>query len=430
MIDHEDPLIADSLWTATANPPPAAPPLQGAEDTAVAIVGGGITGLSAALHLRQRGIAATVIEAQSIGWGASGRNGGQLNPGLKSDPDTIEATFGAEMGKRMIAATGGGADYTMQLIREHDIACDAVQPGWIVAAHNPVTLAATRERARQWAARGADVQPLSRDQIGAMVGADVYTGGLIDRRGANLHPLNYTYGLAEAALRHGAVLHGASPVTTLARQGAGYVLTTPTGTLRAGKVLICTNGYTDGLVPPLARTLVPVRSIQVATEPLSGAMRRTILPERQAVSDSRRVMVYYKLDGAGRLLMGGRGDYDRHTTAALLENLRRVTRKMYPQLQGIRFEHAWGGFVAMTADHYPHLTTLGPGVLSATGYNGRGVALATVMGRIMADWADGVPPEALDFPMTPAQPIPFHFLRKPAVKAAICLFRLQDALGI
>ncbi|HEY0212420.1 MAG TPA: FAD-binding oxidoreductase [Paenirhodobacter sp.] len=430
MIRHEDPLIADSLWTATANPAPPAAPLRGEGETTVAIIGGGITGLSAALHLAERGIAATVLEAHDIGWGASGRNGGQLNPGLKADPDTVEATFGPVMGARMVAAAGGGADYAMTLIRKHGIVCDAVQPGWIVGAHNLATTATVTQRVRQWERRGADMRLLTRQQIGDLVGADVYTGGLIDMRGANLHPLNYTYGLAQAALRAGAVLHGDSPVLSITQQGTGYVLTTATGRLRAQKVMLCTNGYTDTLVPPLARTLVPVRSIQVATEPLPAELRRTILPGRQAVSDSRRIMVYYKLDGAGRLLMGGRGDYDRRTTTALLENLRRVARKMYPQLANLRFDHAWGGFVAMTADHYPHLTPHGPGMISATGYNGRGVALATVMGRILADWATGTPAEALDFPLTPARPIPFHVLRKPAVKAAICLFRLQDALGI
>lgn len=430
MIEHEDPLIANSLWTATADPAPPAPRLRGPGETQVAIIGGGITGLSAALHLARRGIAVTVLESHGIGWGASGRNGGQLNPGLKLDPDAIEAAFGPDMGRRMIAASGGAADYAMSLIRAYGISCDAVQPGWIVGAHNAATLAAATARVRQWSARGADVRLLSRQQTGDLIGADIYTGALIDMRGANLHPLNFTYGLARAAQAGGAILHGDSPVLALSPHGRGYRLTTPEGSITAQKVLICTNGYTDGIMPPLDRTLVPVRSIQVATEPLPEDLRRIILPQRQAVSDARRVMVYYKLDGAGRLLMGGRGDYDRHTTAALLQNLRQVVRKMYPRLRDIRFDYAWGGYVAMTADHLPHLSVHDSGIASATGYNGRGVAMATVMGRVLSEWADGVPAEKLDFPVTPARPIPFHFLRKPAVRAAICLFRLQDALGL
>lgn len=195
-------------------------------------------------------------------------------------------------------------------------------------------------------------------------------------------------------------------------------------------MLVCTNGYTGPLAPPLGRTLVPVRSIQVATDPLPPDLAATILPGRHAVADSRRLMVYYKRDGAGRLLMGGRGDYDDRVTTALFDGLRVRTREMFPALAGIPFRHAWGGFVAMTADHYPHLTPLGPGVLSATGYNGRGLALGTVMGRVLADWATGTPEAALDFPVTPPRPIPFHFLRKPAVRAAIQIFRLRDAMGI
>ena len=430
MIPNERKVIAGSLWHETARPGPDCPPMAGDAEAPVAIIGGGVTGLCAALSLAERGIRAVVLEAEQPGWGASGRNGGQLNPGLKHDPDAVEARFGPAVGGRMLAAAGGAPAHALALAERHGIVCDAVRPGWIQPAHDAAALATLRARAAQWKTRGVAMRMLTREETAALIGTPDYIGGLLDPRGANVHPLDFTLGLARAALAAGAAVHGQSPVTGLASDGAGHLLTTPGGRVRAGRVLVCTNGYSSPVAPPLERTLVPVRSIQVATEPLPEDLARVILPARHAVADSRRLMVYYKRDGAGRLLMGGRGDYDDRITTALFERLRARTREMFPALAGLRFTHAWGGYVAMTADHYPHLTPLGPGILSATGYNGRGLALATVMGRVLADWATGTPETALDFPVTPPRPIPFHFLRRPAVRAAIQIFRLRDALGI
>lgn len=430
MIPNEAPILANSLWSATAHAAPPAPPLQGAAEAEVAVVGGGVSGLSAALHLAERGISVVVLEARNLGWGASGRNGGQLNPGLKHDPEAVVARFGPEMAGRMLRLSSQAPDLAMSLVARHGIACDAVQPGWIQPAHDAASLAVLERRVAQWVRHGVEIRRLSRQEVSAMIGTDVYIGGILDPRGGNLHPLNYTLGLARAAQRAGVRICADSPVTSLKSQGNDHVLTTPGGTLRARKVLLCTNAYSDALAPPLARTLVQVQSVQVATRPLPPALRASLLPGRQAVADSRRVTVYYKLDGAGRLLMGGRGDYNAGTTAKLMENLRRVTQRMFPQLEGIGFDHAWGGYVAMTADHYPHLALMRPGVISATGYNGRGLALAGAMGRVMADWACGTPEAALDFPVTAPRPIPLHLLRKPAVWATIQTFRLRDALGI
>ncbi|MFT4148586.1 MAG: FAD-binding oxidoreductase [Paracoccaceae bacterium] len=430
MIVVETPVLANSLWVATANPATDFPRLTDEVEADVAIVGGGVTGLSAALHLAEAGLRPVVVEARSPGWGASGRNGGQLNPGLKADPDAVTDRFGPVMADRMLRLSGAAPDLAMDLVRRHGISCDAVQPGWIQAAHDESSLAAQKMRAAQWQRRGVDMRVLSKADVSALIGTDAYIGGLLDPRGGNLHPLNFTLGLAAAATKAGARIHGESPVQSLVAEAGGHVLSLPGGRLRALKVLICTNGYTDGLVTPLARTLVPVRSVQVATAPLADNIRRSILPGLQAVSDGRRVMVYYKLDAGGRLIMGGRGDYSDRTTATLMANLRRISRKTFPQLGDTPFDYAWGGFVAMTADHYPHVTPHGPGILSATGYNGRGLALGTAMGRVLADWAMGRPEGELDYPVTPARPIPFHFLRKPAVRAAVVAFRLRDALGV
>ncbi len=430
MIANEPSVLANSLWAATAQPVPDCAPLDSAAEAEVVIIGAGVTGLSAALHLKEHGIDTMVLEAETPGWGASGRNGGQFNPGLKYDPDALIARFGQAMGERMLHLSGSAPDLAMALIARHEISCDALQSGWIQPAHDAASMRALERRAEQWARHGISLQLLDREAVTQMIGTKIYIGGLLDPRGANAHPLNYTLGLARAARAAGVRIHAKTRVTSLKTNGDFTLVQTAAGPVRARRVLICTNAETDGLCPPLERTLVPVRSVQVATAPLPDDIRRTILPGLQAASDSRRVMVYYKMDGAGRLLMGGRGDYSNATTAKLQENLRQVSRKMFPQLGNVPFEYAWGGYVAMTASHLPHLSRLGEGVMSATGFNGRGLALGTAMGKVLADWAAGVPEAALDFPVTPARPLPFHFLRKPAVRSAVVLFRLRDTLGL
>lgn len=430
IIANEMPAAARSLWTATANPAPPTPPLEGDARADVAVVGGGFTGLSTALHLAEKGVAVTLLEAESPGWGASGRNGGQVIPGLKYDPREIEELFGQEQGRRITAMAGSAADLVFDLIDKHGIRCDADRRGWIQGAHDAAGLATAHRRAADWAGRGAPVEALDRDQAAALVGTDSYVGGLLDRRGGGLHPLNYALGLADAAIKAGAVIHGQSRVTRIERQQGGFRLHTAQGTLTAGRIVIGTNGYADTLHDPLRRSVVPARSVQVATRPLSDNVRKSILPEGQVLSDTRRLLLYFRLDAKGRFLMGGRGAFGEAGVKARQADMRTVAEKLFPQLAGIEWVHHWGGFVALTTDHLPHLHELEPGIMTALGYNGRGVAMATAMGKLLADHATGKPTQDLDFPTTGLKPIPFHALRKPAIAATTAWYKLRDRFGI
>ncbi len=428
MIGNEEAVIADSLWTATAGPAPDCPPLRGREEAEVAVIGAGYTGLSAALHLAERGIPVIVLEAETPGWGASGRNGGQVNPGLKGDPDDLEARFGPEMGQRMTELSGGAGQFVFDLIARLGIDCAARQPGWVQAFHNEAAEATVRARVEQWNRRGVPLRLLSREETAATLGTAAYRGAMIDPRGGNLHPLNYALGLAHAALKAGARIHGHSRVLSLEPDGAGHVLRMQGGEVRARRVLIATNGYADAVSAPMNRAVVPVRSVQVATDILPEAVARAILPQGHSPSDSRRLLLYYRKDPQGRFVMGGRGAYTAGNTRRHMQALREASVRLFPQLEGVAWRHAWGGFVAMTADHYPHLTLVRPGVMAAMGYNGRGVAMASVMGRLLADWAGGTAPADLPFPVTPPRPIPFHALRRPAVAAMVAWSRLRDRL--
>ncbi|EDQ05768.1 Gamma-glutamylputrescine oxidoreductase [Sulfitobacter indolifex] len=426
MIKNDLPSISNSVWSATSKEPPVCSVFAGQHEADVAIIGGGFTGLTAALHLAKSGSNVVVLEAETPGWGASGRNGGQINPGLKDDPDAVEAFFGPVFGKRAVETSASAADLVANLIRENDIECGLSRPGWIQPIHNVSAKAGVEERVRQWVKRGAPLHMLSRAETADLLGTDAYIGSMIDERGGQLHPLNYAIGLASAAIRHGASIHAQSRVLNVEKDGRRHVLHTSEGSLHARRVLICTNGYTDQVSARLKRTIVPIRSIQIATDPLSEGLRREILPKGHSASDSRRLLLYFRFDEDGRFLMGGRGDYSEKGLARQFAALKSITRQIYPQLSEAEFRYHWGGFVAMTADHYPHLASHGEGVMSAVGYNGRGVAMATALGKVLADWASGTKERDLGFPVSKLKPIPFHFLRKPAVAATIAWSHLRD----
>jgi len=423
--------LPKSLYADTARPAAPAPLLQGDRTVSVAIVGGGFTGLSTALHLAQAGTDVAVLEAHEPGWGASGRNGGQVNPGLKHDPDAILRDFGPEMGRRMIRLSGGAPQAVFDLVREHQIQCEAHQGGTIRAAYHQAGFAEISAGASQQIRQGAPVELLDAEAMRGMTGSGRYVGGLIDRRGGNVNPLGYARGLADAAQRAGAAIHGGSPVTRVVREDGRWAVSTPTGTLRAEQLVLCTNGYTDNLWPGLRRSVVPVFSAIAATEPLPEALARSIMPTRSVLYEIASITVYYRLDAWNRLLMGGRSAL--HDTSDPQEysyrRLIRYSETLWPQLKGVRWEHFWNGQLAITPDHYPHLHEPAPGVIAALGYNGRGVAMATAMGRQIARRILS-PGAELDMPVTDLKPIPFHALWRSAVAARVTYGRIRDMLGV
>jgi glycine/D-amino acid oxidase-like deaminating enzyme len=239
--------LPPSLYADTAVAPVATPPLDVDKTVSVAIIGGGYTGLSTALHLAEQGVEALVLEAQEPGWGASGNNGGHTNPGLKHDPDQIEADFGVELGRRMIDFSYGTTNFTHDLIRRYQIPCEARQNGTLRAAYNEASAAAIETTAQQCISRGMPVSYLNREQLREMTGTDRYIGAMLDTRGGDLHPLSYARGLARAAISAGAKVHGETPALSLRREGSRWRIETPRAVVHADKVLLATNGFTDDL---------------------------------------------------------------------------------------------------------------------------------------------------------------------------------------
>ena len=421
--------LEPSLWAATAVPAPATTPLEVGTQADVVVVGAGYCGLSTALHLAEQGVRVVVLEARQIGFGGSGRNGGQVIPGIKYDPSEMLAMFGPERGQKLIDFTGGTADAVFDLIAKHDMNVPHVRQGWIQGAHNAEAVKLAERRVRDWQKQGVATKLLDRAEIARLIGTDKYLGGWIDPRAGGVQPLSYVRELARAAIQAGVTIHTDTPVTGLAQQGGKWQVTTGRGAMvSAERVVLCTNGYSDDLWPNLRKTIIAANSFQVATTPLPDAVRRSILPEGQVTSDARNLLLYYRIDHTGRLLMGGRGTFNEPDPAqtANWSHLERVIGKLFPQAAGIGFDYRWCGHVAVTRDYLPHLHEPARGLLIDIGCQGRGVGLQTRMGQAMAQYLVSGKQDELPVSPTPIKPFPFFGLRRLYVGAVVAYYRMTD----
>jgi glycine/D-amino acid oxidase-like deaminating enzyme len=430
MTDPRPRPLPPNVYQLDAPPAPQTHPLSGSRKASVAIVGGGIVGLTAALHLAEAGTDVVVLEAHEPGWGASGNNGGQLNPGLKFDPDAIEETYGPELGRRMVAFAYDTPNRAFALIKRLGIACDARQNGTLRVAYGEKARAGVETTARQCMARGMPVSLLGRDEVAAATGTDRYFVAMRDARGGDVNPLSYARGLARAAIAAGAAVHGGTPVRGLRRAGAGWLLETATGRVEAEKLLLATNGFTDDLWHGLRQTIVPVFSAIAATEPMTTALARNVLPARSSVYESGRITVYYRVDARNRLLMGGRGPMRSVSRPDEIAYLARYATRLWPALAGTKWTHGWKSRLAMTKDHWPHVHAPAENALIYLGCNGRGVALGTAIAEQLARRLLRGSSEQLDLPVVSLKPIRFHGLWPLAVRTVVAHGRIMDRLGL
>ena len=419
----------ETLWRATSAAVPIRPVASGKIGADLLVVGGGFAGLSTALYAAEAGLRVILVDGHRIAWGATGRNAGFVVPNFaKVDPDQVRATLGEERGGRLVRMAAGSADLVFDMITRHQIACDALQSGWIQPSHSPAALVRAQERVRQWAALGRPVEPLDAAGVERLTGVRGWLGGWIDHSGGVLNPVGYARGLANAAESAGARLHEASPVTTLEQTAGGWFAQTPAATIRARRVVLATNAYAGNLVPGLAQSFFPLRVFQIATEPLPPQVRDRLLPGGSCVSDSRRNLFTFRFDADNRLITGGMHIFG---LGAALRVPRAIHRRMarmldLPDLPPLAY--AWSGTAAVIPGFLPRLITPAPGLIAGFACNGRGIAMTTAMGRELALWAAGTPVEALAIPATPPEPIPLHALMRHAPNALLPISQLRDRI--
>ena len=376
--------------------------------TDVAVVGAGYTGLSAARSLARAGASVVVLEKETLAWGASSRNGGQVLTGLKLGADALLRRFGRERARTLHAASLAAIDFLEGLVAEEGIECGFARTGHLEAAFKPSHFARF-ERERELLERefGHRVHLIRRAEQRSELGSDLYHGLLLDERSGGLHPARYARGLAAAAARAGAGLHEQTPALAIRREGARFAIQTPRGTLAADEVLVATNGYTDAAVPALRRRVVAVGSHVIATERLDPQRAAAHLPRRRMVFDSKNFLYYFRLSPDDRLLFGGRAQFtpsSPRSTRASVEILRRGMCDVFPELAGTSVDYAWSGNVCFTLDLLPRAGRLN-GLHYAMGYGGHGVAMATYMGDVVAETIlrrpDRNPFRDLPFPAIP-----------------------------
>ncbi|MEM9106788.1 MAG: FAD-binding oxidoreductase [Pseudomonadota bacterium] len=415
-------------WTKTAASVPPTRSLQGEIAVDVAIVGGGLTGTRTALGLAEAGASVALLEARSIGFGASGRSGGQCNPIWRATPDDLEKRLGPSCAERLVAATLTCADDLFSDIARFGIDCDAAQNGWIQAAHCKTAARSLRRLADAWNAVGGDIESLEGNDVAQRSGSEAYDFALFHKRGGHVHPLSLTRGFARVAAKLGAQLYENAPVQNMQRVGNKWKIFTPSGTVTAPMVVLATNGYTTDLWPGLRQTFLPMVSILLATAPLGDNLRESVLPGGVTISDSRRAIFYARYDRDHRLLFGCVGSDERVETLGGRKRLQKGLETVFPQLKDTPIETTWGGRIAVTPEMMPHLHAPADGVLAALGYSGRGIAMTSVMARSVVHKVLGGSDDEIPFPVTPLREIPLHRVATSMLPLTAPILSFRDSL--
>ncbi len=422
-----------SLWRETAAPAAPVTPLSGRVDADVVIVGGGYTGLSAALRAIERGLKPVVLEASEIGFGASGRNGGVVSTKYRVSLSDMARHHGVDTAKRMNRLGHDAMDCVERYVEAFEIrTAGFAKVGNLRCAHNAHALAGLVEEAKtiRETFGDASLTVLDAAETARETGSGTFVGGVLNGHAGVIHPLNYARGLAAAVRSGGGEIYEQSPVLAVRPGSASVEAATRDGMVSAGRLVLATNGYSD-LTPATAdvrKAVIPFRSAMVATEPLPAAMFDTLLPNGRSCSETRRMMRWFRrIDD--RLLFGGRGAFGKSDRASAFAALEAAMKEIFPQLADKAVTHRWSGLVAMTMDSLPQIGLIAPRMAFSVGYNGAGIAMASLLGRHALDLVMGEAPEL--GPMRRARPeaIPFYFLREPAVRTVAGWYQFLDRIG-
>ncbi len=417
-----------SLWDTSAEEKDYNNPFTNSDKVDVAIVGGGFTGLSTALHCAEHGLSAHVLEAKQIGYGGSGRNCGLVNAALWLPPQDVRKQLGETYGPRFIEQFGKGPEVVFSLIEKHQMRCEVTRTGTIHAAHSARGFRDLKTRAEEWKRLGEPVDLINRDAVAEMIGTDVYHGGLLDHRAGTINPMAYCRGLARAAMGAGALISTGVKATRLTKENNEWIINTDQGELRANAVVLGTNAYTDDLWPDLKKIFTMIHYFQLATTPM-GKEASHILPGKQGLWDTGQIMFNYRRDAFDRLLLGSMGTVVGNADKGLSQRwARRQIKRIFPELAEVEFEQAWHGQIAMTPDHLPRIYELDTNLYTPIGYNGRGITTGTVFGKAMAKLLTGADKADLPLPISPLSTVPSAPLLKRLYQTAFTANQLVNSV--
>ncbi|OUL75415.1 NAD(P)/FAD-dependent oxidoreductase [Paraburkholderia hospita] len=419
-----------SWYAATTNDRTQHPPLDETITVDVCVIGAGLTGISTALNLAERGHTVAVLEASKVGWAASGRNGGQLIGGFACEIDTFGKYMPESDVQRIWKMGLETLDIVKDRVAKHSIDCDLTM-GYLTAANKPKhadALRTWRDDAKKRFNHDR-YRYIERAHMGQYVQSSRYLGGLFDPDSGHLHPLNYTLGLARAAVESGVRIYENSCVTTLRKENSTHLIETAQGTVRANYVVLACNTWLGALAPQVSRKIMPVGTYVIATEPLAPARAAALMPARAAVCDSRFVLDYFRPAPDNRLLWGGKVSYSTFAPRNLAEAMRRDMLKAFPQLADVKVDYAWGGFVDITMNRAPHFGRLAPTVYFAQGFSGHGVNTTGLAGKLIAEAIHGQASRFDLFGKIRHRDFPGGaLLRTPALVLAMAWYRMKDWL--
>lgn len=418
------------LWEAVTTEHIEGDALRSAVKVDVCVIGGGITGLNAALRLLEQGKTVCVLDAHQVGHGGSGRNVGLVNAGTWIKPDDVACILGKERGERLNAALGQAPAEVFALIDRYAIDCQAQHEGTLHMAHNEAGLDDLRAREAQWQRRGADVELLTGALCTDYCGTYKATGALLDRRAGTINPMAYTVGLAQAVLSLGGSIYQNSPVSQLQRQGRDWLVLTPHGEVCAGQVVISTGAYTEGEWTEQRRSFFRGYYYQVASGPLSGTAADEILKHGQGSWDTRTVLSSIRRDAEGRLILGSLGKANNKPDWFIRRWADRIQQHYFPALGRIEWDMHWTGCIDFTPDHLMRVFQPVAGLVAVAGYNGRGNTTGTLIGRALADFLLTDDPEAMPLPFEPMQAVSVPGLRSCLYETGFSLYHAGQCLKV
>jgi len=426
-------MTVQSLWAATAQPAPALQSLEGERHCDVVIIGAGYTGLSAARHIADSGREPLIVDANTLAWGASGRNGGVVSPKFRVGFSALMARYDRDTALHMYRTGYAAVDSLVETVETLGLTDASLHMGGHIAAAHNVHALAGLESTANWIKRetgGASSVMIPADQVREMTGSTIFAGGLLTPKAGGIHPLNYARGIARHLTDRGVKIFINSAAQRVTREGDRVIVQTPQGRVSARQVIYATNGYSDQtrVTDSLHRRLIPFRSAIIATEPLPAHVLATLMPGGQVCGDTKRMLRWFRVVG-DRLIFGGRGAFGKNDSQSAFDDLQRSMAVVFPILRDYKVAYRWSGLVAMTLDYLPHAGKLDERSYYAIGYNGGGVAMSTWMGKQLSAMTAGENVELGLLAGDTFKPIPLHAFRAPGVRLAAGWQQFLDVIG-